>query len=149
MKRFHSILVCSIPVIVLLTSVLMTGCSQKQSEYRSLGLVEVTGTITLDDKPLDGVSVDFQKPGEGGSQGITNVNGYYRLMFNSEKSGVTPGEKKVRITSVSHREDNAVPAEGQPAPTEKIPAKYNRETILSATVTQKKSQTFNFDLKSK
>jgi hypothetical protein len=142
MKQFYSI-----HLIVLLTSVLITGCVQKRSEYQSLGLVEVTGTVTLDGKPLDGVWVDFQKPGEGGSRGITDANGQYRLMLNSEKSGVTPGEKKVRIMSVSHGEKTA-PAEGQKIPIEKIPAKYNSETTLSVTVAEGKSQTFDFDLKS-
>jgi hypothetical protein len=148
MKRIRSILGYSISAIVLSATILTTGCGNKQPVYGSLELVEVTGTVTLDGQPLGGVSVDFQKKGEGGSQGITNDNGYYRLMLNSEKSGVTTGEKRVRITSIPQGENAAI-TENQKTPTEKIPAKYNRETTLSATVTSKHSQTFNFDLTSK
>ncbi|MDR1290141.1 MAG: carboxypeptidase-like regulatory domain-containing protein [Planctomycetaceae bacterium] len=148
MRKFSFISDCLIVAAVLSVSILITGCGQKQSQYGSLDLVEVTGTVTLDGKPLDGVLVDFQKAGEGGSQGITDANGHYRLMLNSKKSGVTSGEKRVRITSISVGED-AAPAEGQENPTEKIPAKYNRNTALSAIVTKQNSQTFNFDLESK
>jgi hypothetical protein len=148
MRKISSIYGCLIAVTVLSVSILTSGCGQKQSQYGSLDLVEVTGTITLDGKPLDGVSVDFQKSGEGGSQGITDANGHYRLMLNSAKSGVTSGEKRVRITSIASGEF-ATPAEGQQTQTEKIPTKYNSETTLSAVVTKQNSQTFNFDLKSK
>jgi hypothetical protein len=144
MKKFSYLLrlaVIAIPII---------GCGVKHAKYDSLGLVEVSGTVTLDDVPVSGVTVMFrsQTPGEGYSYGTTDENGHYSLQFNSEKSGVTPGEKKVWIVSAPQGED-AVPGEGQKAPTEKIPAKYHRETTLTATVVEKKSQTFHFDLKSK
>ncbi|MDR1492549.1 MAG: carboxypeptidase-like regulatory domain-containing protein [Planctomycetaceae bacterium] len=94
MKRFSCLLRFAA------VAILASGCGVKQTEYTSLGLVEVSGRVTLDETPISGVTVMFRSstPGEGYSSGTTDENGRYSLQFNTEKSGVTPGKKKVRIT---------------------------------------------------
>ena len=97
---------------VCLLLALLDGCSHND-KYASLGLVEVTGSVTWDNQLLSGAVVDFQShtPGKGGSQGITDVSGQYRLMLNSSKSGVTPGETRVVMTLAPDGEDAALSVE--------------------------------------
>jgi hypothetical protein len=140
---------------------LLSGCkASPQSNYDAVTLVEVSGTVTLDDKPLPNAIVKFE--GENGqrSMGKTDEAGNYTLDFDSEKKGTTPGEKIVRISTAASLgeggEEEAPPGEeggeGEseiPKKTELVPEKYNTKSQEKVTVEAPGPQTINFDLKSK
>lgn len=123
------------------------GCNgQRQPAYAALGLVEVSGKVTLDGAPLDNAGVAFENPETRTfSIGRTDANGNYKLMFNSEKSGCTPGMKTVRISP--YRAPDA-DSDEPPLPGPKIPEKYNRKSELTAEV-DSSHRTFDFDLTAK
>ena len=128
--------------------VCFSGCQKPAvPDYASLGLAEVSGTIRLDGKPLANANVIFESADETYSVGRTNANGHYKLMFNSEKSGVMTGEKVVRIQLGRFPED--AEAEDAQAPSaddsSELPSSYNKESQLKVTVVAG-VQTFDFDL---
>lgn len=129
------------------------GCTTGvKTDYGQLDLVHVSGKVMLDDKPLAGAVVEFVAENGSYSFGVTDTLGNYRLMFNSEKSGVTQGPKIVRIrTGAGLDEESSAPLEGEVALAasrrERVPACYNTRSQLMVTVTGR-SQKINFDLKS-
>jgi hypothetical protein len=133
-------------LILVGSAVAFVGCdSQRQPQYASLGLVEVSGTVKLDGEPLADAMVAFENPEDKTfSFAKTNAAGGYKLKFNSEKSGCTPGKKIVRITP--YREPDADPVEV--LSDAKIPALYGRNSKLTAEV-DANNRTFDFDLEAK
>ena len=124
---------------------LLAGC-EKKADYDSLKLVDVSGKITLDGQPLAGATVRFEGPPLLFSEGVTDAEGNYRLMYDSNQAGCTPGEKTVRITSAGALEEGADPDSAPAA--DSIPATYNNQSTLKADVSES-NKTFDFDLKSK
>jgi hypothetical protein len=120
-----------IPIFGLL---LYVGCASDLST--------VTGKVTLDGEPLADAFVEFtpQVPGGSMSYGKTNSRGDYDLMFSSSKRGAMPGESIVRITTAD------VGDMGKPNTREQVPARYNRNSELRATVQENQSNVLNFDL---
>ena len=117
-----------------------TGCGGPAADYSSLGLVNVSGTVTLDGRPLEGATVVFEAADGQFSSGVTDAGGRYTLRIDSDHTGVTPGEKIVRVTSrplseegSEEGEEAGAEAAGGPPP-ERIPARYNRESELRLTV---------------
>jgi hypothetical protein len=133
-------------IFFLTSACLSLGCGgAKSPNYASLGLVEVSGKVTLDGTPLPNASVAFENPDDKTfSVGKTDDAGVYKLMFNSDKSGCTPGKKIVRITPYMGSESDAE----TPPSDAKIPAKYGRNSELSAEVDSSK-RSFDFALTSK
>lgn len=117
----------------LATVAVLAGCGATDRP----DLAEVQGTVTLDGKPLAGATVVFE-PTEGGraSRGQTDAQGKYELIYLRDIKGAKIGPHRVSITTAS--EENL---------TERLPAKYHRQTTLSAQVDQGEN-TCNFDLKS-
>lgn len=159
--------------LALLTSMFLVswvGCSDtSQPDYSKLGLVEISGTVTMDDQPLANVAVFFHdRENRRYSFGVTDNDGRYTLMFDSRKSGVLPGEKEIEITStknpmaslsdaseVSNSEETELESkadreaeETTESRQEMVPAKYNKATTLKYTVTES-NQSVDFSLSSK
>jgi hypothetical protein len=133
--------------------VLAAGCrGPLDADYSGLDLAEVSGTVTLDSVPLSDVTVIFESEDGTYSSGLTDGTGRYRLMFNSERSGVTPGKKVVRIVAGAVGEDSAEeagdPDEGGPRSVQSVPERYNRNSDLTATVEPGGRHTFDFALES-
>jgi hypothetical protein len=107
------------------------GCKGNQSP--------VHGRVTLDGKPLARATVVFVPVVRGKeSRGVTNDNGEYILKYIREEQGGTVGKNRVQITKLrTHAESSDL-----------VPAKYNRETTLSAEVTFG-DNVFDFALSSK
>jgi hypothetical protein len=128
----------------------LVGCDD--GGYGALGLVEVTGRVALDGSPLPNAKVRFEDDNGAGSEGTTDADGQYRLMYDSEHPGCTPGQKIVRITLANVNEEGADPDAaaggegGQVA--EALPAIYNRQSTLQADVSPA-NRNFDFELKSK
>jgi hypothetical protein len=132
-------------VIAILGIFVLSGCGAGDG-YAELGLVEVTGTVTLDDKPLAGANVSFESADKRSATGKTDAAGKYSLMYDSQTRGTTPGPKIVRITTAEVGEGGGA-AEGSAAAKESIPPRYNRQSELTADVSAS-NKIFNFDLKS-
>ena len=140
----------------------LCGCGQTGPDYGSLGLCSVQGTVTLDGTPLEKALVLFEAADETFSYGLTDGSGHYELMFNSQEAGALKGSKTVRIWT-SRGVPGAAEAGGGgegddpdgvkdeagavPAAAERVPAKYNAQSELTATV-QNASETIDFDLRS-
>ncbi len=136
--------------------VLLNGCvGSIDADYDKLGLVSVSGAVTLDGQPLPNAVVKFESSDGTFCYGQTNASGVYTLKLNSEKMGVIPGEKIVRIsTTASTGEEEGQAGEEDPdakasaqAKKELVPDCYHKKSKLTATVTTSDSS-FNFDLKS-
>jgi hypothetical protein len=157
--------------LTLLATIFAVGCS----DDGTLKTVNVSGTVTLDGKPVEGAMLTFEPvtEGEGYSAfGATDASGRYKLQtsYGKAEAGTTPGKYKVTISKSQAVDDAGNPiAVVQPTvvavvdtssdssstlPTTKtkefMPAKTSRfgTTDLERTVENKRENVFNFDLKS-
>lgn len=140
-------------VVSLVSHLVAVGCGGVKTDYSNLELRNVSGVVTLDGSPLAEAVVKFEAADGTFSVGQTDASGNYRLMLNSEKSGVMPGPKVVRITSVGGMGEEGAEdggREGEPGSAaqgqERVPPCYNRQSKLRANV--ERGATMNFDLKS-
>jgi hypothetical protein len=112
---------------------LLGGCS-------SQGLVAVSGTVLMDDKPLSGARVVFypiETPANanatmGEAYGKTDDAGRYSLRQTlSDSAGAGPGRYRVSISAhtapIPDPLSDALPPSGD---TEPIPARYNAQSEL-------------------
>jgi len=114
----------------------------------------VSGTVTLDGKPLANARVVFQpigspgKPNAGmGSTGDTDANGKYTLKtVDTDQSGAVVAKHSVIISLKTESSDLDT---YRPPPQKGLPAKYNRQSELQFDVTPQGSDAANFDLKSR
>jgi hypothetical protein len=125
---------------------LSAGCG---GGIEDLGLVEVHGTITMDDKALPNAGVSFLPLGEGvggtsSSYGKTDKDGKYSLQFSLSREGAYAGKYKVTISTHQQADDD----EETDAHRETVPEKYNRNTELEAEV-KEGGGPYDFPLKSK
>jgi hypothetical protein len=105
-------------------------------------IVDVTGTVLLDGKPVKGVIVVFDPPSTDQPRGVasTDENGVYRLrrLGPGSKPGVPTGAYKVKVMS-----DMDNPGGGR------IPEKYYRDSPLSRDVTGPSPHTYDIELSTK
>lgn len=147
LKNLVSLTLASVSITLVL------GCSSSlDPDYGKLGLVNVSGTITLDGSPLSGVQVVFEESAFVFSSGVTDKNGRYTLMFDSRKSGVVPGEKTVRIKSSAPQSESKGGEGDDPdlkaaKSTNSIPDCYNKNSVLKVSV-KDTDNSFDFHLKS-
>lgn len=92
-----------------LVSTGLIGCGSEEDRFK---LVPVTGTVTLNGKPLAGATVSFA-PVSGNVSNTPGVDstgpaGNYKLMFKG-RSGVAPGKYKVSITPPDPQSSSGVP----------------------------------------
>ena len=122
-------------LVVLLAVVLAVGCSK--SDRPPLGTV--SGAVTLDGRPLADALVLFTPDGPGRtSQGITDADGLYSLVYLRDIVGANVGRHAVRITTA--RDDNG----GR----ELLPPRYHAKSELQVEVLPG-SNRFDFPLTSK
>jgi len=131
-------------VLAVIAVGILPGCSGAASDHPPL--LPVTGTVTLDHAPVAGARVQFL-PTEGrSSAGITDDQGKFTLIYDVNLTGAIAGQHQVSISlyeTIPGKTDD----EGQPMSEEKLPAEYNTNTKLTATVDSEHLD-FNFDLKS-
>ena len=122
--------------VVFLCFAVGSGCGG-DANLPELG--EVTGVVTLDDKPAEGLTVTFEPQDTRPSSGETDAEGRYVLYYNPDNRGAALGEHTVRITELEK--------EGEPgAETQLIPPEYNVESTLKKQVKPGPNE-INFDLK--
>ena len=122
----------------LLALVLLVGCGNSN-------LGQVSGTVTLDGEPLADATLIFT-PRTGGrpAAGRTDSQGRYELIFDRNSAGAQLGEHVVEITTADEIANDDDTVETIP---EKVPAKYNFNTELTATI-EAGSNVFDFPLES-
>jgi hypothetical protein len=116
----------------------VVGCAKENAPAR----YPVSGTVTLDKKPLEKGMIFFQVIATGEMDAMPVENGAF-----SGRTG--EGERRVEVVSeVSRGEKDFGGMKGE-FRENIIPAKYNVDTTLKATVTAAGPNTFTFDLTSK
>lgn len=138
MKPWHyvALLAC-----VAVLAVPIAGCSK--GNQPPLG--SVTGTVTLDGKPLANADVTFQPVGPGrAAMATTDDQGRYEMTYLNDVKGALVGSTVVMITTAKSGSDDGK----TPAVPERLPKRYHKESTLKVEVAEG-SNTFNFDLKSK
>lgn len=128
-------------VAVLLS--VIAGCSGG-GDRPPLGTV--SGTVTLDGRPLSGVQVTFAPESGRPSSGRTDGAGRYELLYVLKTKGATLGKHRVIVDWPPAEEEDETAPKTEDRP--KIPARYNRQTTLSGEV-QRGGNTFDFSLESK
>jgi len=129
--------------IVFVLALVSTGaCRSRSADQPDLG--QVSGVVTMDGAPLAGVQVSFA-PSEGReSHGITDAEGRYELIYIGRTKGAKVGSHRVYVTTPIEDESDPDARKIQ----ETIPAKYNKDTILTAEVTAGKN-TVDLELESR
>lgn len=132
---------------------LSLGCSGNE-EFK---VAPVSGTVTLNGKPLKDATVTFQPMGlekdlGPSSFGKTDAEGHYSLeVMTDGRTGAVIGQHKVLITleSDENQHDYENPdVNGAKNPNRKIPVRYNRESELTADVPAEGNEKLDFALKS-
>ena len=148
--------------ILVTVGIVLTGCwnSSRPPTY------PVTGTVTLQGKPIAGAVVTFVPTGEGeAASAITNSEGKYALTTWEAGDGARPGQYGVKVSkqeqaavdpskmvqNLSIEEEQKIYVESKkPRPPAKslVPSKYQDESTsgLSHTVPNG-SSTFDIELK--
>jgi len=120
-------------------------------------MAPVSGTVTLDGKPLEGATILFIPVASGGSEtgpassGVTDAEGKFTLMGPGETAGAVLGKHQVMITTVSEEGGDSESDDiySDAASQEKLPARYNAATTLDFEVPSGGSDAANFDTTSK
>lgn len=141
LRRARAPFVYAVPLVAL-----FAGCG------RSDGLVDVSGTVTLDGKPVADAVVQFTPAANEGSSyarpvtGRTNSSGHYFLEYSTAVTGTKPGKYRVSISTYWPQsvdsEDKVIPGNS-----EKLPEVFNSKSTLTAEV-KENGQRVDFDLKS-
>lgn len=132
----------------------LAGCSQKNPNLPPQH--PVSGTVTLDGKPLTGAGIMFLPRGDTrgtGAMGMTDDAGKYTLKTDHGGPGAPEGEFGVTISKVVNRDGTPYvpnPDVAEAGERETLPGIYSdsMKTTLTANV-PKGGDTINFDLKSK
>jgi hypothetical protein len=130
---------------ILLGLMCVLGCGNGGPE-----LAKVTGSISLDGKPVPHAIITFF-PLFGGSTsyGVTDKTGRYELMFSDVDRGAMLGAFRVKIETKKYTRDE-LPEGSDPASFAyvEIPKQYRSEDALKAEV-KRGANLINFDLTSK
>jgi hypothetical protein len=128
------------------------GCAP--SDQPELG--QVSGTITLDGKPLSGIGVVFQPESGRPARGMTNAEGKYELTYIRQTKGTKVGLNRVEIApnEDAGAEDDESSEDVSKASSKQsisgkpvIPARYNVRSELKVDV-KSGQNTFDFKLES-
>ncbi len=123
---------------------------------RSAELGQVTGTITLDGKPLSNVAVVFQPESGRPARGMTDAQGNYELTYIRQTKGTKVGPNRVEIAPsedgeteepASGEEESAVVTKRNKSGKPVIPPRYNTRSELKADVKAGNNK-FDFKLES-
>ncbi len=148
--------------IVALTAVLTVGCNKNP-----YGTIDITGKVTVDGQPMEGVSVTMapvnstKDSGQRAAGGVTLEDGTVRFVSaGSPVAGVMPGEYVLTFQKEIWLTDDGAPADQIPYdpskpsppthPVDLIPAKYKdpKNSEFHVTVVDKNS-TFEVDISTK
>ncbi len=99
------------------------------------GLVPFTGSVTLDDKPMDGATIMLVPVSASSGQaldtgGVTDAGGKFELKAGEGKaSGAMPGEYRVIITRLTKPDGSVVPPSPEKSPMQLMTEENAKESI--------------------
>jgi hypothetical protein len=134
-----------------LTLLLMAGCGGNTTPVDTLPRQPVSGSVTLDGKPLSEGKIQFDPAEQGRVATAFAVADIKDGKFTIEKAqGPVPGKYKVSISSRTspHIGAGDMPGTAPKQEPEKIPTKYNTQTTLTKEITTE-ANNFEFPLVSK
>jgi hypothetical protein len=124
------------PWLLLFVFFLVFGCSGGPK------IALVSGTVTLDGKPLPNARVNFQPAGDDrlypgvGSYGKTDKNGNYSLnLIDGTGKGAIVGKHRVMIRAIAAQNTSLPGKDPEKASPDKVPPQYNVNSILTFDVT--------------
>ncbi|EAQ77875.1 hypothetical protein [Blastopirellula marina] len=146
-KALRSVCFSSLIGFTVLALFLQSGCTAR-SDRPELG--EVTGTVTLDGKPLVDALLTFVPEKGRSSFGATDEAGFYQLKFTGDADGAVLGQHKVVIESIAASGNHSDPSieRNNAAQAEKIPSRYNTKSELKREVVAGRNA-FDFELTSR
>ena len=108
--------------IIFLTTI---GCGGSDR----LPVIPVTGTVTMDGKPLENVSVTFHPESGRSANGVTNSEGMFRLTTYDTNDGATVGKHQISLSLIQVDIPEEIPddydyAADAASPLVTIPEKY-------------------------
>ncbi len=125
-------------LVLIITSVAVLGCSQREDSFDRKPTVKATGTILSKGEPATGALVTFSRA-DGpdsefpGAQGIVDEQGAYELTTYETKDGVIAGEYKISILWPSRAD--WWNSEEEPDSLDKLKGKYSpNKTDIRRTV---------------
>ncbi|MEW4453673.1 carboxypeptidase-like regulatory domain-containing protein [Bremerella sp. JC817] len=121
------------PLVIALAAIV--GCSSGYSSGEKLA--PVTGTVTVNGKPMAGINVMFEPVESGGaSRGTTDDEGKFEVYFTLNEKGAIPGKHHVQFE-----------LKGEGVDPNLIPKKYAFGSPgIDAEVKPEGPNDFNFDL---
>ena len=130
--------------------VCLTGCGAEPHQGDGLAREAVSGTVTLDGKPLGGATIQFV-PSDPNAPGGTSgefEDGKFEI---GSGRGPMAGSYRVMISSRMEVEVDTTqpPGEAPPPKKDPIPAKYNTQSDLTAEVKAGGPNTYDFPLVTK
>jgi hypothetical protein len=123
---------------------LLAGCSSNSDHTETY---QISGTVTLDGKPLPDATIVFLPDNGRSSAGKTSASGEYTLFYSEGVKGAIPGRHRVQI-SASEVVPGKLNSEGGEIRKEILPAEYHSKSTLVYEVNANRDDV-NFDLKSK
>jgi hypothetical protein len=120
---------------------LLVGCNDGPPAPK---LTQVSGTVMLDGAPMAEGEITFSEPAKGAIDTIKVIDGRF-------EGKTQPGEKRVEIRAYRLGKPNTA-MYGPDAKAEKenyIPAQYNSESTLTATIPEDGASGLTFEAKSK
>ena len=134
----------TLPPAAMLLLFIVTGCGASGPDIGS-----VTGTITLDDHPIEGAMIYFE-PVKGGrsSTALTDGEGKYELKYIADRMGALLGDHQVRITKFRKAIANDAGKIIDKGVPELFPKSANVDSTLTAKV-DAGSNVLDFPIKSK
>jgi hypothetical protein len=163
---------CTVFIVSVAALVLFGGCSGVQGPATE----PVTGTVSMDGKPIEGAQVVFVPSGSGrAASGTTDASGKFKLTTFNPNDGAVVGKYSVTIAKVegggapavsleglseeeatkkameAHYKSDAAKNFGNPrakdATKDLVPAKYKNEKDSGLTAEVKSGQENNFEFK--
>ncbi|WP_166830219.1 hypothetical protein [Thalassoroseus pseudoceratinae] len=140
--------------VAVIISVMMSGCGGSAGE--DYEVVPVSGKITVNGEPAEGISVAFfpveGTPGTGGFA-TTDASGAYQLQTRQGRDGTAPGQYRVLFTQILMPDGSPVPKDEMATDVgavNQLPEHFNDpyNTPIGATVEKDGDNgSHNFDLK--
>ena len=117
----------------------LVGCEKSE-----LVRISISGTVTLDNKPVENASIIFTPLGSGLAAAGTIRNGQFSI---GKESGPTAGQFHVRINPTEAEIEQVKASDLKQASRQpKIPLVYQRDGKLKATIVDKNDQRYDFKL---